>query len=80
VRIWDARTLRPLRVLDHPDGVEAVAFAPSSRTIATLDLDGRLRFFSACDGCGDARLLLDEAAARVTRELSPAERRIFLGE
>jgi WD40 repeat protein len=79
VRIWDAHTGRPLRILYHLDPVDAVAFGPTSDRIATLDYAGTIRIWDACTDCENPTALLALAQHRVTRQLTPAERRTFLG-
>jgi WD40 repeat protein/DNA-binding SARP family transcriptional activator len=78
VRIWDAHTGQQLRVLDHPDAVNNVAFTPDGKSVATLDFDGTIRVWDACTDCENASALLALANQRVTRQLTPAERRTFL--
>jgi WD40 repeat protein len=79
VRIWDAHTGQQLRVLDHPDAVNNVAFSPDGKSAATLDFDGTIRIWDACTDCQNPTALLALAKQRVTRPLTPAERRTFLG-
>ena len=79
VRIWDARTLRVLRILHHPDPVYAVSFTPDSRDVVTTDAAGVVRVWDACTACENAKALLALARTRVTRQLTPQERRTFLG-
>jgi WD40 repeat protein len=79
VRIWDAQTGRLLRILYHPDPVDALAFGPTSNRIATLDYAGTIRLWDACTDCENPTALLATARARVTRQLTAAERRTFLG-
>jgi len=78
VRIWDAHTGLQLRVLDHPDAVNNVAFTPDGKSVATLDFNGTIRIWDACTDCENASALLALAKQRVTRQLTPAERRTFL--
>jgi WD40 repeat protein len=79
VRIWDAHTGQQLRVLDHPDAVNNVAFSPDGKSLATLDFNGTIRIWDACTDCQNSTALLALAKQRVTRQLTPAERRTFLG-
>ena len=80
VRIWDAHTLRVLRVLDHPDPVYLVAFSPDSREVVTEDAAHLVRVWDACTACGDRTALLALARSRVTRVLTAQERRTFQGQ
>jgi WD40 repeat protein len=77
-RIWDAHTGQQLRVLDHPDAVNNVAFSTDGKSVATLDFDGTIRIWDACTDCQNPTALLALAKQRVTRQLTPAERRTFL--
>jgi WD40 repeat protein len=77
VRIWDAHTGRPLRILQHPNPVDTVAFSPNSDKVATLDFAGTIRIWDACTDCENPTALLALAKQRVTRQLTPAERRTF---
>jgi WD40 repeat protein/DNA-binding SARP family transcriptional activator len=79
VRIWDAHTGQPLRVLDHPDAVNNVAFSPDGQSLGTLDFDGTIRIWDGCADCQNPTALLALAKQRLTRQLTPAERREFLG-
>ena len=79
VRIWDPRTGAQLRVIEHAHPVTAVAFTPDGRDVVSGDAEGTVRVWDACTGCRDARALLALAHRRVTRSLTPVERRTFLG-
>jgi WD40 repeat protein len=79
VRIWDAHTGQQLRVLDHPDAVNNVAFTPDGKAVATLDFDGTIRMWDACTDCENPTALLALAKQHITRQLTLAERRTFLG-
>ena len=57
-RVWDARTGRPLRAIEHPEGVSNVAFSPDSRSLATLDFVGTIRVWDACTACEDPPALM----------------------
>lgn len=54
------------------------AFAPDGRRIVTAGFDGAARIYT-CEVCGSLDDLLREARASVTRGLTAAERREFLG-
>jgi WD40 repeat protein len=76
-RIYDARTLRLLRVWEHPDPVNNVGFSPDSRQLDTVDTANVVRIWDACTDCENPRALLALAAERVTRTLTPQEKRTF---
>ena len=78
VRIWDPRTGRELRTLEHERPVTAVAFSPDGRRVVTGDDAGELRTWDACTGCLDPKALLALARDRVTRDFTPAERATLL--
>jgi WD40 repeat protein len=77
IRMWDAHSGRLLRTL-AADGSAAVAFSPDSRRIAALDGSGTLRVWDACTYCENPAALLTLAEARLTRQLTPVERRTYL--
>ncbi|HEY7618248.1 MAG TPA: TIR domain-containing protein [Solirubrobacteraceae bacterium] len=76
-RIWDAQTLRLLRTFKLPDPGSLAVFTPDSRRVLTLDDGGGVRVWDACTACGDPKALLTLARTRVTRDLTPQERRTF---
>jgi WD40 repeat protein len=78
-RIWDARTGGELRVLDDPAPLDNVAFSPDGRLVATMDFTGVINLWDACSDCENPGALMAHANRRVTRQLTPAERRTFLG-
>ena len=78
VRIWDPRTGRELRTLEHERPVTAVAFRPDGRRVVTGDDAGVLRTWDACTGCLDPQALLALARKAVTRDFTPAERATLL--
>jgi WD40 repeat protein len=76
-RIYDANTLQALRVWEHPDPAIVVGFSPDSRQVTTADTDNVIRIWDACSACENPKALLALAATRVTRSLTPQERRNF---
>jgi WD40 repeat protein len=76
-RVWDAQTLRVLRIMRHPDPVYGVSFTPDSRDLVTSDAANVVRVWDACTDCGNARALLALAGTRVTRALTAQERKTF---
>jgi WD40 repeat protein len=76
-RIYDAHTLRLLRVWEHPDPVNTVGFSPDSRQLVTVDTANVVRIWDACTDCENPRALLALASRRVTRTLTPQEKRTF---
>jgi WD40 repeat protein len=78
-RIWDARTGQPLRILDDPASLYAIAFSTNGKNVTTLDYAGVINTWDACTDCRDPQALLALGQRRITRQLTPAERRTFLG-
>jgi WD40 repeat protein len=77
-RVWDAHTLRLLRILDHPDSVYNLAFSSDGRELVTNDAAQVIRVWDTCTACGDRAALLALAKGRVTRALTAQEARTFL--
>ena len=78
-RIWNAHTGGELRILDDPAPLDNVAFSPDGRLVATMDFAGVINLWDACSDCENPAALIARANRRVTRQLTPAERRTFLG-
>lgn len=75
-RLWDARTGQERIALHGPaQGIFRAAYSPDGRWIVTANRDHTARQYVA--GLAD---LLDLAAGRVTRTLTPTERATYLGE
>ncbi len=55
-----------------------IAFNPNGKTLATLDYSGVINTWDACTDCQNPQALLALAQERITRQLTPAERRTFL--
>jgi WD40 repeat protein len=77
VRIWDASGGRVLRILRHPSVAPGVLFSQDGRYVVTTDLAGRGDVWQACPACEDRKALLALAAHRVTRQLTPIERKTY---
>jgi hypothetical protein len=75
-RVWDTATGTLLRVVPHAGDA---FISPNGRLVATGDQYGVLRVFETCPACGNARALLALARSRVTRQLTPLERKTFGG-
>jgi WD40 repeat protein len=78
-RVWNTRTGRLLRTLDHPGPLAGLALSPDGRMVATLDGDGIIRLWDACTDCENPGALMALAKTRVTRGLTPSERATYLG-
>jgi WD40 repeat protein len=77
VRVFSASSYAELRVIKQPAQAGTVTFMPDSKQILTLDSDHVVRRWDACTDCQDKSALLALASTRVTRDLTPAERREF---
>jgi WD40 repeat protein len=77
VRIFDARTLQELRVIAQPDATAGVVFTSDSRGVISYDTGNNVWLWDACKDCQNPLGLLALARRRVTRPLTPAERKAF---
>jgi WD40 repeat protein len=75
--VYDARSLAELRVIQLPQAGGGVAFTTDSRDLLIEDTTGTVTLWDACTGCENPSALLSLARTRVTRSLTPAERREF---
>jgi WD40 repeat protein len=75
--IYDAHTFTLLRSIHDPAAVLGAFFTPNSRDVLTWDSNGVIAEWDACTYCQNPRALLALAASRVTRQLTPSERRTF---
>jgi WD40 repeat protein len=75
--IYDPHTFRLLRTIHDGQAVLGAVFTPNSRDLLTWDSNGVIAEWDACTYCQNPRALLALAASRVTRQLTPAERRTF---
>jgi WD40 repeat protein/class 3 adenylate cyclase len=76
--IWDLESQRPLvRLFGHQGAVVAVDFSPDGSSIVSGGVDRSVRIWR-CEVCAPIDEVLQLARARVTRELTPAERARFL--
>jgi WD40 repeat protein len=75
-RVWEAATGRELAVLrGHEGRVTSAAFSPDGRYIVTASADGTAHIYLT-----RIEDLMELARSRVTRELTPEERRRYLHE
>lgn len=77
VRIWDDRTWNELRVINQPQAVFDIMFTPDSRSFFDMDENSQIQEYDTCTDCENPRALLRLARTRVTRQLTPGERREF---
>jgi len=74
--VWDAQTGQRRFVLrGHTDGVTGAQYSPDGRFILTTSNDGTVRQYAA-----SIDELMALAHTRVTRDLTPEERAVYLGE
>ncbi len=75
VRIWDTATAEEQLVLvGHTAEVVSVTFSPTGEQLASVSLDGTMRVWAL-----DLSDLLEIARGRVTRDLTDAECRSYIG-
>ncbi len=77
VRIFDGHSLAELRVIAQPDAAAGVAFTAGGGNVLSWDTENTVRMWDTCTDCENPGTLLALASARVTRELTPAERAEF---
>jgi WD40 repeat protein len=76
-RVYDARSLTELRVIQLPQAGQGLAFTTDSRGLLIWDAAGAVTLWDACSDCENPSALIRLARSRVTRSLTPAERREF---
>jgi WD40 repeat protein len=81
--LWDLGTSSQpiLRLRGHEGTTTAATFDPSGKLIVTGGVDGTVRTYvcEICGGLDDLRALADSRLVATRRELTPQERRLFLG-
>jgi WD40 repeat protein len=77
IRIWDVNSDRLLRVVTLPAPATA-RFTPDGKHLIAAQLTGVLKAIDPCPRCEDASGLMALARDRVTRKLTPPERRTYL--
>ncbi|HEY3947360.1 MAG TPA: TIR domain-containing protein [Solirubrobacteraceae bacterium] len=75
--VYDARSLTELRVIPLPDAPHGLAFTADSQGLLTWDATGKVTLWDACTYCENPSALLRLARSRVTRSLTPAERKTY---
>jgi DNA-binding beta-propeller fold protein YncE len=80
VRVWDLTTGSPIAVMRAHGTVTDVAFSPDGELIATAGSDGSARLYRCTLCMSSIERLLDLAAKRKARELTPEERQKYLHE
>lgn len=78
-RIWDVADGQILPLIPDSSGVFSVAVSSNGADVVFTDATGQIHVQDACSLCGDAAGLLRLGASRVTRQLTPAERREYGG-
>jgi hypothetical protein len=76
-RVYDARSLAELRVIQLPQAGQGVAFTTNSRDLLIWDATGTVSLWDACTDCENPSALVSLARTRVTRSLTSAERQEF---
>jgi WD40 repeat protein len=76
-RIYDARSLTELRVIQLPQPGQGLAFTTDSRDLLIWDATGTVTMWDACTDCENPSALVRLARTRVTRSLTSAERQEF---
>jgi WD40 repeat protein len=77
-RVWEAQTGQSLvEIREHKDFVNSAMFNPNGSFIVTASRDKTAKIY-VCDICGSIEDMLVLAKTRVTRELTPEERKRYL--
>ena len=81
--LWDVASRQRLLFLSgHESRVLAASFDAAGDTVTTVGADGEVRSYRCvvCGGMPDLLRLAERRLAATGRELTPAERRLYLGE
>ena len=77
-RIWSARSGELLRTIKLPPGPFQVRFGSEGSSLLTV-AGWNIQTWDACSACEDPAALLALARTRVTRPITPDERRLYRG-
>jgi WD40 repeat protein len=78
VRMWEVSDgAEPVVLGSHQALAGRLSFSPDGRLLASASEDGTVRVWR-CEVCGPIAQVQSLANRRVTRELSPEEREVFL--
>ena len=79
IRLWDVKTGKPLTRFDSSRGVEAVAFAPDGRTIATANVDHSITLWEVLSGKECLTISFNVAQAKPANSPADSVQAVIIG-